>query len=60
MIAQTPTYIAASTEYGSSEFIITQLRTIQESINNLLASSCVPKVERAQNVPYIDGSSPQW
>ena len=58
MIAQTPTYRAVSTEYGSSEFIITQLRTIQESINYLLVSPCATKVERTQNVPYIDGSSP--
>ena len=40
MISQTPIYTPSLTENGSSEVISTQLKTIQESIDYLLASPC--------------------
>ena len=51
MGAQTPIYIAAQSENGSSEVTNTHLKTIEESINYLLTSSCEEKVERTQNEP---------
>ena len=51
MVAQTPIYIAAQSENCSSEVNNTRLKTIEESINYLLTSSCEENVERTQNEP---------
>ena len=51
MVAHIPIYIAAQSENGSSEFTSTRLKTIEESINYLLISSCEERAERTQNEP---------
>ena len=59
MVAQTHIYTPWPTENASSEVINKQLKTIQESINYLLASPCAKQVQRTQNVPS-ESNRPSW